>query len=143
MTGSNRTRKWREKRVAEGKKSFTVLLSAEAQQIINSEKERTGDNYSDILERALKALKDRNHILPGRALPPRAKAAMDPEPSATPSNNSVTRTRILIDDLENYEFKEDRIDFGYKKGPDFPGRERKDNILKKLAKFPGKKKWFR
>jgi len=141
MTGSNRTRKWRERCAAEGKKSFTVLLTAEAQKIINSEKEKTGENYSDILERALKALNGGrlDDIRPAIPQP----AAGTSKPPAVPSGSSVTRTRILIDDLENYEFKEDRIDFSYKKGPDHPGKVRKENLLKKLAKFPGKKKWFR
>jgi len=149
MSGSIRTRKWREKRAAEGKKSFTVLLSTEAQLIINLEKEKTGDNYSDILERALKALNSPEHINP--ATPPSREQI--PQPAAEEkqselpvisSNHRVSHTRILIDDLQNYEFNEDRVDFSYKKGAaDYLNRNRKENILKRLVKIPGKKKWFR
>jgi hypothetical protein len=154
MSGSIRTRKWREKRAAEGKKSFTVLLSTEAQLIINLEKEKTGDNYSDILERALKALNRPEHINPSTSsipsIPSREQhhrpAAEEKlsELSGLSSDSRVNHTRILIDDLQNYEFNEDRVDFSYKKGPaDYLNRNRKENILKRLVKIPGKKKWFR
>lgn len=147
MGGSTRTRRWREKRAAEGKKSFTVLLSAEAQQIINSEKERTGDNYSEILERALKALRSPGQIrppAPARELSPVPTTEINPQPPVTPPDNAVNHTRILIDDLQNYEFNEDRVEFSYKKTPaDYLNRHRKENIIKRLARIPGKKKWFK
>jgi hypothetical protein len=147
MSGSIRTRKWREKRAAEGKKSFTVLLSTEAQLIINLEKEKTGDNYSDILERALKSLISPEHInlsTPSREQHPRPAAEEKHSELPGISSDSRVHTRILIDDLQNYEFNEDRVDFSYKKGPaDYLNRNRKENILKRLVKIPGKKKWFR
>jgi hypothetical protein len=147
MGGSTRTRRWREKRAAEGKKSFTVLLSTEAQQIINSEKERTGDNYSDILERALKALNSPEQIKPPahlREQVPQPTVETNPQPPVVLPNSTVSHTRILIDDLQNYEFNEDRVEFNYKKTPaDYLNRNRKDNIIKRLVRIPGKKKWFR
>ncbi len=147
MSGSTRTRRWREKRAAEGKRSFTVLLSPEAQQIINSEKEKTGDNYSDILERALKALNSHEYINlsdPSRKHIPQPAAEEMKKLPVIPSDSRVSHTRILIDDLQNYRFDEDKVDFSYKKGAaDYLNRNPKDNILKRLVKIPGKKKWFR
>jgi len=142
MSGSTRTRKWREKRAAEGKKSFTVLLSIEAQQIINSEKEKSGDNYSEILERALRALDRPEYSKSGREqFPLPAAGNVKEEPSVNSQPGKINRTRILIDDFQNYEFNEDRVDFSYKKGADH--LHSKENFLKRLAKFPAKKKWFR
>jgi hypothetical protein len=148
MSGSNRTRRWREKRSAEGKKSFTVLLSIQAQQIIKSEKEKTGDTYSEILERALSALNrperirpeySRHERRPEQARKPEPEK-IQPNPPVVSSPDKIKPTRILIDDLKNYEFGEDR-DFSYKKGLDYLNR--KENFLKRLTKLPGKKKWFR
>lgn len=147
MSGSIRTRRWREKRAAEGKKSFTILLSAEAQQIINSEKEKTGNTYSEILERALEALRSPERIEPPNQkkelLSQSAAEDMNSQLPAIPPSNTIKHTRILIDDLQNYEFKEDRIDFSYKKAPaDYLNRNPRGNIIKRLVRIP-KKKWFR
>lgn len=148
MSGSTRTRRWRQKRAAEGKKSFTVLLSAEAQEIINSEKEKTGDSYSDILERVLKAFNSPKHIkpvsTPREQIPRPAPEEANLPPPVVPPTVTVNHTRILIDDLQNYEFNEDRVEFNYKKAPaDYFNRSRKENIIKRLVKIPGKKKWFK
>lgn len=141
MSSTDRIKKWRERRAAEGKKTFTVLLSIEAQQIINSEKEKTGDSYSDILERALKSLtRGNSHDI--RPSVSRLSEGHGPEVPAVAAANGVSRTGILIDDLENYEFTDDGTDFNYKKGADYPAWNRKESFLKKLVKIPGKKKWF-
>ena len=51
-----RIRKWRERKRAEGKKSFTVVLSNEAQKVLVSEKNKTGSSYSAVIEKALLSL---------------------------------------------------------------------------------------
>jgi hypothetical protein len=141
MSSTDRIKKWRERRAAEGKKTFTVLLSIEAQQIINSEKEKTGDSYSDILERALKTLTGGNNHEISRSVS-RLSHRSDSEIPAVAAANGVSRTGILIDDLANYEFTDDRTDLNYKKGADYPAWNRKESFLKKLVKIPGKKNWF-
>jgi predicted transcriptional regulator len=52
---TERIKKWRERKKAEGKKSYTVVLSTEAQKVLVSEKDKTGSSYSVIIEKALKS----------------------------------------------------------------------------------------
>jgi hypothetical protein len=52
-TGKERLRRWRERNRAEGKQSFTVMLSQEAKEILCREKEISGKSYSAIIEQAL------------------------------------------------------------------------------------------
>ncbi|MDO9514698.1 MAG: hypothetical protein Q7J01_01175 [Syntrophales bacterium] len=52
-TGKERLRRWRERNRAEGKQSFTIMLSQEAKEILLEEKEIAGANYSTIIEKAL------------------------------------------------------------------------------------------
>ncbi|MBW2637226.1 MAG: hypothetical protein JRC86_06855 [Deltaproteobacteria bacterium] len=56
-TEKERLRRWREKNRAKGKKSYTIMLSREAQYILKREKERSETTYSSIIERALLRLK--------------------------------------------------------------------------------------
>ena len=50
-------RRWREKNRANGKKSYTIMLSREAQYVLKMEKERSDATYSSIIERALLRLR--------------------------------------------------------------------------------------
>ena len=51
-TGKERIRRWREKNEKEGKKTITVVISKDAHDILNNEKEKTGKNYGAIVEKA-------------------------------------------------------------------------------------------
>ena len=138
MSEADRTRKWREKRRAEGKKSFTILLSEEAQQIIKAEKETTGENYSAIIERALKSIKGSGYH---RGFKFRPVSSLKPPPvieDVTSNNTGVKSSPILIDDLQNYELIDAKTMPGL-------GLGKKENVLSRLvrSKFPGKKGWFK
>ncbi len=138
MSEADRTRKWREKRKSEGKKSFTILLSEEAQRIIKAEKEATGDNYSTIIERALKSIKGPGYHR-GIKFRPVSALKSPPVTEVVASDNAVPKSNpILIDDLQNYEFLDTKAMPGL-------GAGRKENVLSRLvrSKFPGKKGWFK
>lgn len=141
----NRTRKWRERRKAEGKKSFTVLLSVDAQQVIKAEKERTGENYSAIIE---KALLNRAAGAPGKVSRRELPAS---EPGAPAAGNAQGENKhkkpsvpILIDDLENYSIDSKQVDFGYKRAPE-QGINRKESFFSRLVKRKpsGAKGWLK
>ncbi len=78
-TGRERLRRWRERNRAEGKKSFTVMLSQEAQDILSEEKKGSGATYSAIIENAL--LNFRKTV-----------------DAAAPTNYMPKRPKILIDE---------------------------------------------
>ncbi|TFG92902.1 MAG: hypothetical protein E4H15_02640 [Syntrophobacterales bacterium] len=52
-TGKERLRRWRERNRAEGKQSFTIMLSQEAKEVLREEKEISGASYSTTIEQAL------------------------------------------------------------------------------------------
>jgi hypothetical protein len=52
-TGKERIRRWRERNKMEGRKSVTIVISKKAYFVLNSEKEKTGDNFGTIVEKAL------------------------------------------------------------------------------------------
>ena len=52
-TGKERIRRWRERNEKEGKKSVTIVISKEAYNALNVEKNNTGDSYGAIVERSL------------------------------------------------------------------------------------------
>ena len=52
-TGKERLRRWRERNRAEGKQSFTIMLSQEARDVLHEEKEISGASYSTIIEKSL------------------------------------------------------------------------------------------
>ncbi len=62
-TGKERIRRWRERNKADGRKSVTIVLSKRAHQVLSAEKERTGDNYGAIVERALLNTRRRTNLL--------------------------------------------------------------------------------
>lgn len=113
---ADRIRRWRERKKAEGKSSFTVVLSQEARDILAEEKEKTGESYAVIMEKALQGLKRQGYTPPVlRHFPRReevlARAAVQ-EPAPSPAAGRVNheggrQPRILIDDLANYPTLED------------------------------------
>jgi hypothetical protein len=138
MSEADRTRKWREKRKAEGKKSFTILLSEEAQRIIKAEKETTGENYSAIIERALKSIKGPGYHRGFKFRPVSSLKPSSAIEDVTSNHTGVKSSPILIDDLQNYESIDTKTMSGL-------GLGKKENVLSRLvrSKFPGKKGWFK
>lgn len=57
-TGKERIRKWRERNKTEGRKSVTIVISKRAYYVLSKEKEKTGDNYGNIVEKALLNMKN-------------------------------------------------------------------------------------
>ena len=56
-TGKERIRRWRERNKMEGRKSVTIVISKKAYHVLSKEKEKTGDNYGTIVEKALLNIK--------------------------------------------------------------------------------------
>jgi len=92
-TGKERLRRWRERNRAEGKQSFTIMLSKEAREILCDEKKNSGTSYSTIIENALLNFRiSLGNIIAG--------------------NNKTETARILIDEdsilLEDIKRKKSR-----------------------------------
>ena len=112
---ADRIKRWRERQKAEGKSSFTVLLSQEARDFLAEEKGKSGESYAVIVEKALQTLKKQGYRPPVlKHFPKREEvlaraAAREHHPSAVPvtSNENGEQPRILIDDLANYPTLED------------------------------------
>jgi hypothetical protein len=105
---SDRIKIWREKQKAEGKTSITVLLSHEARAILAEEKEKTGESYSVIVERALHALNKKSYKLPGQKQSRRddnlAKLSTGYQQPVipVPIQENAGKPKLLIDDLLQY-----------------------------------------
>lgn len=56
-TGKERIRRWRERNKEEGRKSVTIIISKKAYYVLSKEKEKTGENYGAIIEKALLNIK--------------------------------------------------------------------------------------
>lgn len=77
-TGKERLRRWRERNRAEGKQSFTVMLSQEAKDVLCEEKEISGASYSTIIEQALLNFKKPAETLSiANQIPKRPKILID------------------------------------------------------------------
>jgi hypothetical protein len=112
---ADRIRHWRERKKAEGKTSLTVLLSQEARVILTEEKEKTGESYAVIVEKALHALKRQGyrppvlkHFSKREEVPARVSTRNNPPPVIPlTTHESGGQPTILIDDLANYPSIED------------------------------------
>jgi hypothetical protein len=112
---ADRIKRWRERQKAEGKSSFTVLLSQEAREYLAEEKEKTGETYAVIVEKALQTLKKQGYKPPVlKHFPKREEVltratAQEHRPPTIPvtSHENGAQHRILIDDLANYPTVED------------------------------------
>jgi hypothetical protein len=51
-----RQQRWRKRRQAEGRRSLTVMVSAEAKQILDRERARSGETLAQVIDRAVLAL---------------------------------------------------------------------------------------
>jgi hypothetical protein len=54
-----RQKRWRKRKLAEGQKQTLVMLGPEAQEVLKREKERTGEPFVHIINRAIIGLKDK------------------------------------------------------------------------------------
>ena len=52
-TDRERQKRWRKKKLAEGSKQTLVMLTSEAQEVLKREKDRTGETYVQIINRAI------------------------------------------------------------------------------------------
>jgi len=155
---ADRIRRWRERKKAEGKSSFTVVLSQEARDILAEEKEKTGESYAVIMEKALQGLKRQGYTPPVlRHFPRReevlARAAVQdpaPSPAAGRVNHEGGRQpRILIDDLANYPTLEDiEREQAAKELNGVHDLKSSEGLITRLLRssagpFGRKKKWFK
>jgi len=112
-----RIRKWRERKRAEGKKSFTVVLSMEAQKVLLSEKDKTGSSYSAVIEKALLNLKKPNYKLPKARYMSAEVFEKKVTGNVTSNDKYFNKIPIIIDDLANYpKSKELTEHLGHDKG---------------------------
>jgi hypothetical protein len=149
----DRIKKWREKKKAEGKKSCTVVLSVEAQEILAAEKKRTGASYSAIVEKALLSIKKpvlKSHLTHsqkrGETSSNIGKDTIITTSNVTSNQNNVRPTGILIDDLENYSFREEsEKKTGYEAGLPILDMKAKEGFINRFlnGKFTRKKRWFK
>ncbi len=154
---ADRVRRWRERQKAEGKTSFTVLLSQEAREFLTEEKEKTGESYAVIVEKALQTLKKQGYRPPVlKHFPKREEvvaraASREHDPPAAPvtSYKNVAQTRILIDDLANYPTLDDieREQAGKEQNGIYDLKSSEGLITRLLRASTGplgrKKKWFK
>jgi len=151
---ADRIRRWRERKKAEGKSSFTVVLSQQAREILAEEKGKTGESYAVIMEKALLGLKRQGYTPPVlRHLPRReevlARASAQNPPPAPAAGRKGDQPRILIDDLANYPSLEDIEREQAAKEPNgtYDTRVGEGLIARLLRSSPGpfgrRKKWFR
>ncbi|HQL89884.1 MAG TPA: hypothetical protein PLQ15_04730 [Syntrophales bacterium] len=152
---ADRIRRWRERQKAEGKSSFTVVLSQQAREILAEEKEKTGESYAVIMEKALLGLKRQGYTPPVlRHFPRREEvlaraSAQNPPPAPAAGRKGGDQPRILIDDLANYPSLEDIEREQAAKEPNGPYDTRVGEglIARLLRSSPGpfgrRKKWFR
>ena len=62
-TGKERIRRWRERNKTEGRQSVTIVISKKAYYVLSKEKEKTGDNYGTIVEKALLNMKRHTSLM--------------------------------------------------------------------------------
>jgi hypothetical protein len=57
-TDRERLKRWRKKKLAEGNKQFLIMLTPEAQKVLDREKDRTGEPYVQIINRSIIGVED-------------------------------------------------------------------------------------
>ena len=151
---SDRIKIWRERQKAEGKTSITVVLSHEARVILAEEKEKTGESYSVIVEKALQVLKKKSYRLPAQKhskreeVPANASAGYQKPIIPTASQANGAQTKTLIDDLAHYpNIKDLELEQTLKKMRGIHDTKLKKGLFSKLFRFSAgpksrKKKWF-
>ena len=87
---SERQKRWRKKKLAEGQKQTLVMLGPEAQEILKREKERTGEPYVQIINRAIIGLKEK---LPKAPKSVRKKQEQEAVRDQTPNMDTEGKNR--------------------------------------------------
>jgi hypothetical protein len=151
---SDRIKIWRDKQKAEGKASITVLLSQEARAILTEEKEKTGESYSVIIEKALQSLKKKDYRLPGQKhsrrmeIPANVSAGYQKPVSPVPIKENGGKPKALIDDLVHYPSMRDlELEQTLKKMRGISDTKLKKGLFNRLFRFSAgpksrNKKWF-
>lgn len=97
----NRHKKWKEKQLAQGKKSLTVMVSDYVKDLIDKERKRTGSTIARIIERAVI-----DHVAPSAAGSTSHKAPVqDVESQQLPSED----VRKIVDDLKGIVLRIEKI----------------------------------
>jgi hypothetical protein len=153
---TDRIRRWRERQKAEGKTSFTILLSQEARVILTEEKEKTGESYAVIVEKALKTLKKKGqrpsalkHFSKRGEVLPSVSTRDYPSPVMTvTSNENGGQPRILIDDLASYSSEGIKREQAGKEQNSIYDLKANEGLITRLlhasaVPFGRRKKWFK
>ena len=155
---ADRVKRWRERQKAEGKTSFTILLSQDARAILAEEKEKTGDSYAVIVEKALKTMKKKGqrpsamkHFSKLRGMEGQTNVStiehQSPVVTIT-SNENGGHSRILIDDLASYSSEGSHPEQAWKEQNGIYDLKSNEGLIKRLlhssaASFGRRKKWFK
>lgn len=154
---ADRVKRWRERQKSEGKVSITVLLSDEARAILAEEKEKTGESYAVIVEKALQTFKKQGYRLQSlKSFSKREEifaksSTREPEKPAmsTTERESKGQQKILIDDLANYPNLENIArEQAAKNQSGLYDLKFKEGLVSRLFRSSGspigrKKKWFK
>ena len=154
---SDRINNWRKRQKAEGKTSITVLLSQETRTILTEEKEKTGESYAVIVEKALQTLKKQGYRPPvlkhfsNREEVLARAATREHHPPVIPvtSHGEGAQPRVLIDDLANYPSLEDiEREQAEKEQNGIYELKSNEGLITRLLRssagpFGRKKKWFK
>ena len=139
---SDRIKIWREKQKAEGKTSITVLLSHEARVILAEEKEKTGESYSVVVERALHALNKKNYKLPSQKQfrrddnPAKLSTGYQQPVVPVPIQENAGKPKLLIDDLVHYpSVKDIELEQTLKKMRGISDTKLKKGLFSRLFRF--------
>jgi len=57
-TDRERQKRWRKKKLAEGNKQIQLMLTPKAQEVLAREKDRTGESYVQIINRAIISIEE-------------------------------------------------------------------------------------
>ena len=84
-TDRDRRERWRKRKLAEGNKQIQLMLTPEAQKVLKLEKERTGEPYVQIINRAI--------INVGKGLP-----SISTKTKPRPSTSGKKKSRPSVSD---------------------------------------------
>jgi len=97
-----RQKRWRKKKLADGQKQTLVMLGPEAQEILKGEKERTGEPYVKIINRAIIGLKKKLPKVPKNVRKKREQEAIRdqmPKMDREGKNRSQTSKRPDVEGI--------------------------------------------
>jgi len=104
-TDRKRRERWRKRKLAQGCKQIQVMLTPEAQAILEHEKSRTGEPYVQIVHRAIIEL---DKGLPITASKNKAQSMIPETTKTKTSGTGKTKTRSIISDKKK-ESQQDQL----------------------------------